>query len=113
MAAPGHLEGGDSLRPLLENPDLEWDRVALSTWGQNNHSIRSQHYRYTRYADGAEEVYDEDNDPAEWTNLASDPAMDPVKARLSAYFPTTNVEMWRDPNAPARGRPPVPVSTDD
>lgn len=107
LAAPSHLEGGASLRPLLENPDLDWDRAALSTWGQNNHSVRDKHYRYTRYADNVEEVYDEDKDPNEWKNLAAEPAVTPVKERLSKYFPSVNVEVWRDPNAPANPRGPA------
>jgi len=102
LEAPAYLEGGDSLLPLLENPGMEWDRAVLSTWGQNNHSVRGPRYRYTRYADGAEELYDHDNDPNEWTNLAGDPALDPVKERLSAYFPTVNVDPWVDPDAAPR-----------
>jgi arylsulfatase A-like enzyme len=102
LTAPSHLEGGDSLRPLLEDPDMEWERVALSTWGQNNHSVRSLRYRYTRYSDGVEELYDHDNDPNEWHNLAGDDSLTAVKERLSAYFPTVNVDPWRDPNAPQR-----------
>ncbi|MFO7326003.1 MAG: sulfatase [Pseudomonadota bacterium] len=104
LPAPPHLEGGTSLRPLLENPDLPWDRAVLSTWGKNNHSVRDRRWRYTRYADGFEELYDHDNDPHEWTNLASDPRFTEVKQRLAQYFPRVNVDPWRDPRAPA-GRP--------
>jgi len=105
LEAPNHLEGGDSLMPLLENPDMEWDRAVLSTWGQNNHSVRGPRYRYTRYADGAEELYDHENDTNEWTNLADDPALEAVKQRLSAYFPAVNVEPWRAPNTPQQPAP--------
>lgn len=112
LTAPSHLEGGASLRPLLENPDLQWDRVAVSTWGRNNHSARDLRWRYTRYADGAEELYDHDADPHEWVNLAEDPRLASVKERLAAAFPRVNVEPWRNPAArqggPPRGSGPPP-----
>jgi arylsulfatase A-like enzyme len=103
LAAPAHLEGGASLRPLLANPAMEWDRAALSTWGKGNHSARDQRWRYTRYADGFEELYDHDNDPNEWINIAADPQRAAVKERLAAVFPTVNVDPWRNPAAAARG----------
>ncbi len=107
MEAPAHLEGGDSLVPLLEDPGMAWDRAVLSTWGQNNHSVRDARWRYTRYADGAEELYDHDNDPNEWTNLAGDASLTPVKERLSVYFPVVNVEPWTGANAdPGAATPP-------
>ncbi|HWL62234.1 MAG TPA: sulfatase [Steroidobacteraceae bacterium] len=107
LKAPGHLEGGNSLRPLLENPGMKWDRVALSTWGKGNHSVRDVRWRYTRYADGAEELYDHSNDPDEWNNLAADPGLASVKQRLATHFPKVNVDPWRNPAAaPARGAGP-------
>jgi len=102
LAAPAHLEAGESLRPLLENPDMEWDRAVLSTWGKGNHSARDKRWRYTRYADGFEELYDQDNDPNEWTNIAANPELTPVKERLATIFPTVNVDQWRDPAAVGR-----------
>jgi hypothetical protein len=78
---------------------MEWDRVALSTWGKGNHSARDARWRYTRYADGAEELYDHSTDPNEWTNLAADPALAAVKERLAASFPVVNVDPWRAPAA--------------
>jgi hypothetical protein len=34
--------------------------------------VRSQHWRYIRYHDGSEELYDRRTDPNEWLNLAGD-----------------------------------------
>ena len=62
---------GQSIVPLLENPDREWTRPALMTYGRGNHAIRTERWRYIRYHDGGEELYDHDNDPNEWHNLAS------------------------------------------
>ena len=78
-------------RKLLADPAAEWSGHALSTWLQNNHSIRTQDWRYTRYADGSEELYDHRNDPYEWTNLAADEKHASVKRELAALFPTKNV----------------------
>ncbi|MGB7346546.1 MAG: sulfatase-like hydrolase/transferase, partial [Pirellulaceae bacterium] len=60
---------GKSLQPLLQDPGANWERPALCTFGPNNHSLRSERYRYTIYADGSQELYDHQNDPNEWSNL--------------------------------------------
>lgn len=61
---------GKSALPLLKNPKAKWDHPAISTYGRNNHTLRTERWRYIRYADGTEELYDHQNDPNEWTNLA-------------------------------------------
>jgi arylsulfatase A-like enzyme len=97
LSANPKLEGV-SLRPLLENPNAEWGNVAISTLGQNNHAVRDQHWRYIRYADGSEELYDHQNDPHEWINLVKeqpDPLHEKVITRLKKHLPKTN--------APQRG----------
>ncbi len=60
---------GTSLVPLLKNPQRRW-RPALMTMGKGNHAVRSDRWRYIRYRDGSEELYDHSEDPWEWTNLA-------------------------------------------
>jgi len=92
---PNERLEGRSLRPLLQNPQAEWEPPALTTHGRNNHSLRSERWRYIRYADGSEELYDHASDEMEWTNLASDPKYDEVKRRLARYLPEVNV-----PDAP-------------
>jgi len=67
IPTPAHVQGR-SLRPLLADPTVSWS-PAITTYGRNNHTVRSEDWRYTRYADGGEEFYDESNDPYEWTNL--------------------------------------------
>jgi arylsulfatase A-like enzyme len=84
---------GVSLQPLLKNPDTEWKHVAISTLGQNNHAIRDHRWRYIRYADGSEELYDHQNDPNEWTNLAKekvDPIHQQVIKHLKKHLPKIN-----------------------
>ncbi len=84
---------GQSLRRFLEDPSQMWGRPSLTTWHKGNHSLRTPRWRYTRYTDGSEELYDHANDPKEWTNLASDPNYDSVKASLVDWFPTEEAEV--------------------
>ncbi len=47
-----------------------WDRPALMTQGRGNHAVRSRDWRYIRYCDGTEELYDcRVDDPWNHTNL--------------------------------------------
>ncbi len=81
---------GQSIRKLLEDPKASWDRPVYSTYGYNNHSVRGQRWRYTRYANGDEELYDHTADPNEWSNLAANPEYADIKSRLARYIPKTN-----------------------
>lgn len=78
---------GESLVPLLADPEAARERPALSTSGFRNHALRSERWRYIRYADGSEELYDHQADPGEWKNLAGDPALAAVKADLARWLP--------------------------
>ncbi len=62
---------GDSLVPLLKNPSANWRFSTLTTYARGNHTLRSERYRYLRFEDGSEELYDHAEDPNEWTNLAT------------------------------------------
>lgn len=91
ISPPDHLEG-KSIRELLKNPQAEWKQPAMTTFRFNNHAVRTEDYRYIRYANGDEELYDEKKDPYEWVNLAKDPLYDSIKKDLSRYFPAKNEE---------------------
>ena len=85
---------GQSLVPLLMRPDRSWPQPVLSTYGYQNHSIRTERWRYIRYHDGTEELYDHDADPHEWTNLAATPVKRKhrrVMKQLARHFPEVNV----------------------
>ena len=82
---PGHLEGR-SLRPLLENPEADFRKDALTQTvcathslakpdSPHGYSLRTERYRYTEWSGGAEgvELYDHAIDPVERSNRAFDP----------------------------------------
>ncbi len=79
---------GVSLMPLLQNPEANWDRPSVTDLEFGNHAVRSQRWRYIRYHDGTEELYDHENDPREWTNLADDAKYADVKATLARWLPS-------------------------
>jgi arylsulfatase A-like enzyme len=62
---------GESLVPLIENPDLEWGGSSI-TFMYGSWSLRTDDYRYIRYEDGSEELYDLRVDTQQHTNLADD-----------------------------------------
>jgi arylsulfatase A-like enzyme len=91
IPVPSHAEGAN-IRSLLADPKAKWDKPAITTFHQNNHSLRTEKWRYIRYANGDEELYDHDADPYEWTNLATDPKHAQVKAELAKGLPKVNHE---------------------
>ena len=84
--------GGYSLRPLLENTgNWEGPNGALSIVGnfgnktpkyQQNYSYRTEDFRYILYGNGAEELYNHNNDPNEWKNIAAEKEYKKIKKQL-------------------------------
>ena len=64
----------------------------MTTIYAHNHSIVDDRYRYSRYAEGSEELYDHNSDPLEFDNLISqakdDQKLKAVIKRLSSYIPS-------------------------
>lgn len=81
---------GQSIAPLLQNPDMEWERPVLMTFGYQNHAVQTERWRYIRYNDGGEELYDHSNDPNEWYNLASEAEYESLIKELQQSLPTIN-----------------------
>jgi len=89
VTKPAHLDG-ESLLPLLKDPTVKRTHPAITTMGggaKASYAARSERWRYIRYADSSEELYDHDADPNEWTNLAALPAHAAVKTELAQFFP--------------------------
>jgi len=78
---------GKSLVPLLKSPDAAWDKPAISSNGPDMTTVRTQRWRYSSFVDG-EELYDHENDPSEWKNLAEDPRLEQIKTRLRRHLPS-------------------------
>ena len=49
--------------------------------------MRTEHWRYIRYANGEEELYDHREDPNEWRNLAADLKFTAIKRKLRGLLP--------------------------
>jgi arylsulfatase A-like enzyme len=88
---------GTSLAPILENPSSAEDRdVLLPGMKPEEYAIINDEWRYIRYADGTEELYNVRQDPNEWDNLASNPEFEDVKKALRASAPETFAEPGPD-----------------
>ncbi len=89
--------GGYSLRTFLEDPNSQkwqgpngaltvvgnYHQVAnIDTVNKQNYSYRTQYWRYIRYSQGQEELYDHRIDPYERVNLAKEPEHQQVKKKL-------------------------------
>ncbi len=85
---PNETNEGRSLVPLLKRPNQPWPYPTIVGWKKNSFAIQDEQYRYIRYNDGSEELYDSVNDPNEWTNLASKAELANVKQRMKTHIPT-------------------------
>ena len=81
---------GTSIKSLLADPATKWNQPAISTFLKNNHAVCTDEWRYIRYADGSEELYNEKSDPFEWDNQASKPELKKIKDDLAKFLPTVN-----------------------
>lgn len=90
---------GTSIVPLLRKPNSPWNRPALMTYMRGNHAVRSERWRYIRYADGSEELYDHDADPNEWRNIAGMPGLRSVIERHRGWLPKTEAKQVSDRSA--------------
>lgn len=79
---------GLSLVPQLRDATAKRERPAITSHNQGNHGIRSERWRYIRYADGTQELYDMVADPQEWHNLAEKPEHAAVIAEHKKWLPS-------------------------
>ena len=85
LTPPSGLDG-ESLTPLLADPKASRDTPAVTTKQGQHHAIRTDRWRYIRYGDGSEELYDHRVDPMEWNNLADEESHDETRRRLQAQL---------------------------
>lgn len=81
---------GKSLLPLIKDPDSPWDHAAITTWGLKNHSVTTDQFRFIQYEDGSEELYDHQNDPNEWYNIAALAEHEDLLKELRKLLPQVN-----------------------
>lgn len=89
LPTPEGLDG-HSLVPQIQDPATPRPWPAITTHGPGNHGIRTEGWRYIRYADGSEELYDMRSDPHEWTNLATDPTHAERRRAMARWVPGTS-----------------------
>ncbi len=89
LEIPAHLEGL-SLSPQLQDANASRIRPAITTDNHDNHGLRTERWRYIRYADGSEELYDMLKDPHEFTNLADESRYLAEKTALRKQLPKIN-----------------------
>jgi arylsulfatase A-like enzyme len=83
---------GQSLVNLLHDPAATRKRPAITTWGKNNHAVRTERWRYIHYKNGDQELYDHNNDPDEYHNLAGDKKYAPLMKELAQWLPKINAD---------------------
>lgn len=112
---PDHLDG-NSLVPLMHDPDTETEPVISSYRFSPNpnwhigplydpvigHTVRSKNYRYIYYTGiGLEELYDHQEDPNEWYNVAYKDEFADVVAEHRQYLLDLIPDLvWDDENDP-------------
>ena len=87
---------GASVVPLLRDANAKWNRPALMMYMRGNHAVRSDRWRYIRYADGSEELYDHQHDPHEWENLAGESHFAGVMEQHRQWMPAKEARQVRD-----------------
>ena len=91
---------GLSLVPQLKDAAAKREQPAITSHNQGNHGIRSERWRYIHYADGSEELYDMQNDPNEWKNLAGKSEYVAVIAEHKKWLP--KIDLPPAPNSASR-----------
>ncbi len=84
---------GVSLVPSILGRVTSDEPFALTTFGMNNHAVKAHGFRYIKYEDGGEELYDHRTDPNEFDNLANNPDYKDEIELLKKFLPKTNA-IW-------------------
>ncbi len=89
IPSPPQQIDGNSLAPLLADPNADWDKpvvMSSETDGIRYDVVLDNDYRMTRLITGETELYHLADDPHEFDNLAPDPQCAPVIDRLSKHL---------------------------
>jgi len=102
LPAPPNLQG-ESLVPLLKDPNSKaWQKdLAFTISRSGGESIRTDDWRFTQWGFGESglELYDLNNDPREFTNLAGNPhyaaQLEQLQKRLEAKRNEAGYAAWK------------------
>lgn len=98
LSAPAtHSLDGVNLTGILSGRTKDRGQPVISTYGRGNHSLRDDRFRYIRYRNGKEELYDHQSDPYEWRNLADDAKYASAKAAFAKWLPATDAKDVSNP----------------
>lgn len=89
LETPSQKLDGRDLSPVLTDPTAEWNHPAITTYGEGRFAVRSGPWRYIRYPDGQEELYDHRADPHELKNLSRDSEHADRKEAFRELIPDT------------------------
>ncbi|MCV9386690.1 sulfatase [Reichenbachiella ulvae] len=82
---------GKSLVPVMQGA-VDSEAFAISTFGYQNHTVKSKGFRYIRYEDGGEEFYNHATDPNEFDNLAGGNRFQTEMSQLKSHLPNVNAK---------------------
>ncbi|OAQ40356.1 hypothetical protein A5893_05225 [Pedobacter psychrophilus] len=83
-----HKLDGNSMVPIFNNPKFKWNTPGFSCYGENYSSVRDERYRYIRYPDGSDELYDHSTDPYEHKNISQKTSSKEIIKKLSVSIPS-------------------------
>jgi uncharacterized sulfatase len=111
LTPPASLDGR-SLRPLLNDPAQKWDSLAITQILRPaddrlpaqvmGRSLRTERWRYTEWNEGANglELYDHDEDPHEFRNLARMPSAEASTVMKAFHARFSNLARGLPPPSP-------------
>jgi len=78
---------GKSLLPYMGSKEFAMNRPIITSYDQGDYSVRHKNWHYIKYIDDTEELYNLEEDPNEWYNLASKETYIEIKSELATYLP--------------------------
>lgn len=92
LSIPAHVQG-KSLASLWSNPQTNVHDEVYTLRNRNDHLLRTDRWALMRYGNGDLELYDMQNDPQQFTNLASDSKHQETLQTLQAWLDEKLSEM--------------------
>lgn len=83
-----HSMDGESLLSVLSDPSTAKDRNLFIPYSERgSYTVVNENWRYIYYRDNTEELYNLQEDPDEWYNLAEDEAFNDIIQQLQSAVP--------------------------